>query len=901
MNYKKTLNMPKTDFEMRANLTQKESKFRELWATSEVYKKVLEKNKNNPRFILHDGPPYANGDIHVGHALNKILKDIIVRYKTLRGFYSPFVFGWDTHGLPIEHKMLTEAKLNKDELSPIIIRKKAAKYALKQVDKQLKQLELLQLFTNYDKKYITLDKKYEVKQLEVLKKLVFDGLIYKGLKPVYWSPSSQSALAESEVEYQDVVSPSIYVSFNVVSSTFKSIKPNDKIIIWTTTPWTLLANAGAALGEKIEYNVLSYQDQRYIVAKELLNEFVSKLNWEGYEILETFIGFEIENHSILYNTPITKVEAPLILGHHVTTESGTGIVHIAPMFGEDDYLIGKKYNLNMIMHISDKGYIENTNTQFDNIFYEDANKLIGQFLGSDLLHFSRFKHSYPHDWRTHKPIIYRGTPQWFVSIDKIRDKILSEIENNVTTYPEWAHKRLYNMILNRGDWTISRQRTWGVPLIFFYDQDKNPVFEEEIFDYVINLVSQFGTDVWWEKETDELLPEKYRGKGFTREMDIMDVWFDSGVSSIAVDIDDENGIKPPYDLYLEGTDQYRGWFNSSIINSVAFNGFAPYKKIVSHGFTVDKKGEKMSKSKGNVINPLDIVKKRGADILRLWVANSEYSNDISISDEILDQNTEIYRRIRNTIKFLLGNLNNFEYDSELERTGIHLYIKNQLENIKETIFKAYDEYKFINVIKILNNYIVDLSSFYLTITKDILYVQKIDNPERIMVLTNLYEITEFLVHIIAPILPTTSEEAFSFFNSKNKPTLLMLSEYMNNNEFKYDNVILEKYQEFFELRDEVNVLIEKEIKSGLIKRSNEAHLILNTNSDLIKSLDLKTLLMVGKVTFDNTKETQIITFESLKCERCWNHFEENDFDKSNNICLSCSNIVKEFPLDELED
>ncbi|MBN4084099.1 isoleucine--tRNA ligase [Mycoplasma sp. CSL10166] len=901
MNYKKTLNMPKTDFEMRANLTQKESKFRELWATSEVYKKVLEKNKNNPRFILHDGPPYANGDIHVGHALNKILKDIIVRYKTLRGFYSPFVFGWDTHGLPIEHKMLTEAKLNKDELSPIIIRKKAAKYALKQVDKQLKQLELLQLFTNYDKKYITLDKKYEVKQLEVLKKLVFDGLIYKGLKPVYWSPSSQSALAESEVEYQDVVSPSIYVSFNVVSSTFKSIKPNDKIIIWTTTPWTLLANAGAALGEKIEYNVLSYQDQRYIVAKELLNEFVSKLNWEGYEILETFIGSEIENHSILYNTPITKVEAHLILGHHVTTESGTGIVHIAPMFGEDDYLIGKKYNLNMIMHISDKGYIENTNTQFDNIFYEDANKLIGQFLGSDLLHFSRFKHSYPHDWRTHKPIIYRGTPQWFVSIDKIRDKILSEIENNVTTYPEWAHKRLYNMILNRGDWTISRQRTWGVPLIFFYDQDKNPVFEEEIFDYVINLVSQFGTDVWWEKETDELLPEKYRGKGFTREMDIMDVWFDSGVSSIAVDIDDENGIKPPYDLYLEGTDQYRGWFNSSIINSVAFNGFAPYKKIVSHGFTVDKKGEKMSKSKGNVINPLDIVKKRGADILRLWVANSEYSNDISISDEILDQNTEIYRRIRNTIKFLLGNLNNFEYDSELERTGIHLYIKNQLENIKETIFKAYDEYKFINVIKILNNYIVDLSSFYLTITKDILYVQKIDNPERIMVLTNLYEITEFLVHIIAPILPTTSEEAFSFFNSKNKPTLLMLSEYMNNNEFKYDNVILEKYQEFFELRDEVNVLIEKEIKSGLIKRSNEAHLILNTNSDLIKSLDLKTLLMVGKVTFDNTKETQIITFESLKCERCWNHFEENDFDKSNNICLSCSNIVKEFPLDELED
>ncbi|QKT05701.1 isoleucine--tRNA ligase [Mycoplasma sp. OR1901] len=901
MNYKKTLNMPKTDFEMRANLTQKESKFRELWTTNEVYKKVLEKNKDKPRFILHDGPPYANGDIHVGHALNKILKDIIVRYKTLRGFYSPFVFGWDTHGLPIEHKMLTEAKLNKDELSPIIIRKKAAKYALKQVDKQLKQMELLQLFTDYDKKYITLDKKYEVKQLEVLKKLVFDGLIYKGLKPVYWSPSSQSALAESEVEYQDVVSPSIYVAFNVIKSDFEHIKVNDKIVIWTTTPWTLLANAGAALGEKIEYSVISYQNQRYLVATELLNDFVTKLNWENYEVVETFNGSAIESHSILYHTPVTKVEAPVVLGHHVTTDSGTGIVHIAPMFGEDDYLIGKKYNLNMIMHISDKGYIENTNTQFDNIFYDDANKLIGQFLADDLLHFSRFKHSYPHDWRTHKPIIYRGTPQWFVSIDKIRDKILYEIENNVNTYPEWAHKRLYNMILNRGDWTISRQRTWGVPLIFFYDQDNNPVFEEDIFDYVINLVSEHGTDVWWEKETDELLPEKYRGKGFTREMDIMDVWFDSGVSSIAVDIDNENGIKPPYDLYLEGTDQYRGWFNSSIINSVAFNGFAPYKKIVSHGFTVDKKGEKMSKSKGNVISPLDIVKKRGADILRLWVANSEYSNDISISDEILDQNTEIYRRIRNTIKFLLGNLNEFKYDSKVERTGIHLYIKNQLENVKESIFKAYDEYKFINVIKLLNNYIVDLSSFYLTITKDILYVQKMDNPQRIMVLTNLYEITEFLIHVIAPILPTTAEEAYSFFNIENNQKLLMLSDYMNDNKVTYDNAILEQYKEFFEYRDQVNVLIEKEIKSGLIKRSNEAHLILNTESKLMKSLDLKTLLMVGKVTFDNSKETQITTFESLKCERCWNHFEEHDFDKENNICLSCSEIVKGFPLDELKD
>ncbi|RIV16796.1 isoleucine--tRNA ligase [Mycoplasmopsis gallopavonis] len=884
MDYKKTLNMPKTGFDMRANLIQKEPNFRKAWLDNQIYKKVLAKNANNTSFILHDGPPYANGSIHVGHAMNKVLKDIIVRYKSLKGFYSPFVAGWDTHGLPIEHKMLLEAKLSKDELTPIILRKKAAKYALKQVENQKKEFATLQLFSDLEKIYITLDKNYEAKQLEVFKKMVLDGLVYKGLKPVYWSPSSQSALAEAEVEYQDVVSPSIYVAFEVANSKFDKLQKGDKLIIWTTTPWTLIANAGVALGENLEYLIVEVNAQRYVLAGDLFEQVKTKLAWENPIILDTFFGKDL--HDVNYYTPITHLEAPVVLGHHVTSESGTGLVHIAPLFGEDDFQIGLKHKLNMIMHISDTGFVENSNTQFDGLFYEDANKPISEFLGTNMLHFERFKHSYPHDWRTHKPIIFRGTPQWFVSIDQIRSKILEQIESNVTTYPEWAKARLLQMIENRHDWTISRQRTWGVPIIIFYDQDKNPVIKEEIFDYVINLVQQYGTDIWWEKETDELLPEAYRNLGYTREMDIMDVWFDSGVSSIAVDIDPK--LESPYDLYLEGVDQYRGWFNSSIINSVAYKGVTPYKNLISHGFTLDGKGEKMSKSKGNTILPQEVISKRGADILRLWVANSEYTNDVTISEEILDQNTEVYRKLRNTIKFLLGNLNEYKYNPEQPRTGIHAYIKEKLNELILNVTKAYDEYKFINVVKLINNYVVDLSSFYLSVTKDILYVRATDDLERQMVLANLYEITDFLIIALAPILPTTAEDAYSYFAKETKFESVMLEDFPKVQTVDFE--LIASYQEFFDLRDQVNILIENQIKEGLIKRSNEAKVTLASSSDLLTNLDLKTLLMVGKI--EQGSSLAVSKFDSLKCERCWNHFEANQI--QDNLCPTCYEIIQKL-------
>lgn len=881
MDYKKTLLMPTTKFEMRANLTQKEKNFREKWEKDLIYIKSLDKNKDNEPFIVHDGPPYANGDLHVGHALNKILKDIIVRYKTLSGYYSPFVAGWDTHGLPIEHKMLQEMNISKDELNPLILRKKAAKYALKQVENQKKQFKTLQLFSDLEKIYVTLDKKYESKQLRLFKKMVLDGLVYKHLKPVYWSPSSQSALAEAEVEYADVVSNSIYVAFNIINSDNSKVNANDKLIIWTTTPWTLIANSGVAVGENITYIKVFANDNYYIVARDLLQNLQELFKWDEIKIITELTSQDLVG--VGYLTPITNNNARVVIGHHVTLEAGTGLVHIAPLFGEDDFLIGKTNNLEMIMHISDNGNID-FDCDYDGMFYEDSNEKIIGFLRNNksLVLSNKIKHSYPHDWRTHKPIIFRGTPQWFVSIDKIRNNILSELKN-VKMYPEWAYKRLSNMIENRGDWTISRQRTWGVPIIIFYDKDKKPVIDEKIFDYVIKLIEDNGSDIWWEKEADDLLPENHRNKGYTKEMDIMDVWFDSGTSNIAADV---YGFESPYDVYLEGSDQYRGWFNSSLINSVAYKGKAPYKNLISHGFVLDGKGEKMSKSKGNIISPLDVVNQKGADILRLWAANSEYSNDINISEDILNQNAEVYRKIRNTLRFMISNTHDYKYDKNLKLEGIHEFINEELKVLIKNVHENYNSFKFINVIKEINNYIVNLSSFYLSIVKDLLYVESRDNIERQMVLKNLYEITDFIILALAPILPTTAEEAYSFFNKENKEESIMLERFVESTTPNYE--LINKYNEFFELRDQINILIENSIKNGEVKRSNELELSLKTDSEFIKNLNLKMLLMVGKVSISN--ETQVSKFDSKKCERCWNHFEREEM-YNDEICVRCYDVI----------
>ena len=670
--WKETLLMPKTNFDMKAGLTTKEPEYRRNWEEQKIYRKSLDFNKKEDKrtFILHDGPPYANGNIHVGHALNKILKDIIIRRKNMEGFYAPYVAGWDTHGLPIENKMLEEMKMSKDDLDQVVLRKEAAKYALKQIKNQKDQFKKLQLFGDLKETYQTLDKDFEVGQLKLFKKMALDGLIYKGLKPVYWSPSSVSALAEAEVEYQDIRSPQIIVAFSITEGNEK-VKKGTNLLIMTTTPWTLVANSGVAVGKDFDYSVVKANDKKYIVASDLVNSVSELAKWESFDIISTLKGKDLVG--IKYESPINKLIAPVILGHHVSTDTGTGLVHMAPLFGEDDYIIGKENNLKMIMHVDDKGIMNKEAGEYANKFYADASKDIGMYLDKEnrLLSLKFIKHSYPHDWRTHQPIIYRGVPQWFVNIEKIKSQILSELKK-VSSTPTWGIDRISKMVNDRTEWTISRQRTWGVPIIIFYDQKGEPQYKEELFDHVISLVKDYGTDIWWEKTTDQLLPEKYQNQNWTREMDIMDVWFDSGSSSIAVK---PEGVEGPFDLYLEGSDQYRGWFNSSLINSIAYRGKSPFKHLLSHGFVLDAKQQKMSKSKGNVIDPLDIINKNGADILRLWVANTEYTSDVTISDDILKQNIEIYRRIRNTFRFMLGNLSDFDLDkNQVSLKGMHKFI-----------------------------------------------------------------------------------------------------------------------------------------------------------------------------------------------------------------------------------
>ena len=561
-------------------------------------------------------------------------------------------------------------KLDHKNISIIELRKKAAEYALEQIEVQKSQFQKLQLFSDFKKIYKTLDNSYEIEQLKLFYSLYKKGLIYKGLKPIYWSPTSQSALAEAEVEYQEHRSPSIFVKFKIVESDILS--KNDYLVIWTTTPWTLIANSGVAVNKDFNYSLIKYNNENHLVATDLINKLIKEWEWNDFEIIKNINGKDLVNTK--YISPINNNISPLVIGHHVTLEAGTGLVHIAPLFGEDDFIIGKKNNLNMIMHINDDGKINDAIGQYKDIFYEDANKLIGQFLEEQklLVKLSFIKHSYPHDWRTKKPIIFRGTPQWFVSINKIKNNILDNLKN-VKFYSNWGYKKLSNMIESREDWTISRQRAWGVPIIVFYDANNEPILNDEIFEYLINIFEKEGTNSWYEKTVDELLPHKYQNLNWKKEKDIMDVWFDSGSSFTAVNIEN---IKSPFDLYLEGSDQYRGWFNSSLINAIAYINKPPYKAIVSHGFLTDEKGRKMSKSLNNGIDPMIIVNKYGADILRLWVANSEYFNDISISENIIKQSAEMYRKIRNTIRFLLSNLFDYQHQN-IDLEGIHLLINEK--------------------------------------------------------------------------------------------------------------------------------------------------------------------------------------------------------------------------------
>lgn len=897
MNYKETLLMPETSFQMRGNLPENEKLQREKWEEMDLYNKVREKNKGKTPFILHDGPPYANGNIHIGHAMNKILKDFVNRYKMMSGYDMIYIPGWDTHGLPIE-QAVTNSGVDRKSMDKADFRALCEKYAYEQIEKQKKGFKELNVLADWDHPYITLQKELEARQIEVFAEMAKKGLIFKGLKPVYWSPSSESALAEAEIEYHDRKDSSIYVAFPVVEGN-DTVNVGDNLVIWTTTPWTLPCNTGIAISEKFDYAKVLVNDKYYIVANELLEDLAKEFGWENYEVVNVFTGDKFAG--VKYKHVFMDRVAPVIDGFHVTLDAGTGLVHIAPMYGADDFIIGKEYNLEMINGIDDQGVLNELSGPFNGLFFEDANKAVTAKLDElgVLLKLKFITHSYPHDWRTKKPIIFRATKQWFCSIDKIRDDLLKELENNVKFHTEWGKKRLYNMIHDRGDWCISRQRVWGVPIPIFYNEDGSEIVDYDVMMHVADLFRKYGSNVWFEKEAKDLLPEGYTNPAspngnFTKEEDIMDVWFDSGSTWNGVLI--EQGLPYPSDMYLEGSDQYRGWFNSSLICGVAVTGKAPYKELVSHGFTLDGNGNKMSKSLGNVIVPADMVRLHGSDILRLWVASTDYTEDVRISDDLIKQVKESYRKIRNTYKFMLGNLKDFDYTKDSvkyeDMPYYDKYMMNELNKFTKNVLEEYNNYNFQNVYKLVNNFVsFTLSNFYLDFTKDILYIEKADSLVRRSVQTVLYNILNNEVKLLAPILPYTSEEVYSLLpHTEESVHLTDMPEVVT---YSDSAEVEELFNLFFELKDKVNKKLEEARNEKLIGSALEAVVKINLDpkyNEVKEKLSsyLHQLFIVSKVEYTTDGEEVVVEKSTgEKCNRCWNYVDH----LNGNICDRCHNII----------
>ena len=703
MEYKDTLLMPKTDFPMRGGLPTNEPKMQEKWEQMDIYKLVQERTAGRPFFILHDGPPYANGDLHMGHALNKVLKDMIIRHKSMTGFHAPYVPGWDTHGLPIEQALVNKG-VKRKEHSIAEFRKMCEDYAYSQIDSQRSQFKRIGVRGDWDNPYITLKPAFEARQIKVFGDMAKKGYIYKGLKPVYWSPSSESALAEAEIEYQDKKSASIYVGFPVKDG-LGVIDADVQFLIWTTTPWTIPANLGISVHPEFTYVIVKVGEEKFLIAKDLLTFVATEIGWEDYAVERELKGSELDR--VVAKHPLYDRDSLVMLGEHVTAEAGTGCVHTAPGHGEDDFYVAKAYGIDALSPIDDRGVMTDEAPGFEGLFYEDANKAVTEALEKvgALKKLSFITHSYPHDWRTKKPVIYRATAQWFASIESFRTELLDAINNTKFT-PSWGETRLYNMVRDRGDWCISRQRVWGVPIPVFYAENGEPIITDETIDNVSALFREHGSNIWFEREAKDLLPEGFTHEGspngeFTKETDIMDVWFDSGTTHQGVLVERDDLVYPA-DLYLEGSDQYRGWFNSSLTTSVAINGHAPYKGLLSHGFTLDGEGRKMSKSIGNVIVPAKVMNQLGADILRLWVASVDYTADVRVSDSNFKQVSEVYRKIRNTLRFLHGNTSDFNPATDAvafaDMRPVDQFVYVKLQDLIKEVREAYENYEFATCI-----------------------------------------------------------------------------------------------------------------------------------------------------------------------------------------------------------
>ncbi|NLC54301.1 MAG: isoleucine--tRNA ligase [Erysipelothrix sp.] len=897
MDYKDTLLMPKTDFEMRGNLVKKEPVILARWQKDNYYENMLKSNKGKEAYVLHDGPPYANGDLHSGTAMNRILKDFVVRTKAMQGFYTPFYPGWDTHGLPIENAVI-KSGVDQKTVSKVEFREACEAYALNQIKTQKETMIRMGTIGDYKNPYITLTKEYEADQLKTFGIMASKGLIYQGLKPVIWSTASESALAESEVVYQDKTDPTIFVTFDIVKG--NDVLSEGKFVIWTTTPWTIPANLAISLNPSYDYALVNTEKGKLVILADNVDELLEQFKLTNLGVEKVFKGSDLEY--IETQHPLYKDRKSLvILGNHVSDE-GTGCVHTAPGHGADDYNVGVKYGLEPFSPIDDKGHMTAEAGDFiAGQYYEKANTtIINKLKELDvLLNLEYIVHSYPYDERMKTPIIYRATVQWFASIDKIRDQALAEIKK-VDWKNEWGEVRLHNMVADRADWTISRQRFWGLPIPIIYTEKKTPIFDKEVFDHLEALFREHGSKVWYEREAFDLLPEGYKNEDspnnqYTKEKDILDVWFDSGSSFNTLK---ERNLPLPADLYFEGSDQYRGWFNSSLILSVATNGIAPYKSVMSHGYVLDRAGDKMSKSVGNVIDPNDVIKRNGADVLRMWAASIDFKQDVRIGDDVIKQASDLYRKTRNTFRFMLGNLSDFDINKdEVSFDDLNPFdqvMMMRLNNLNKKVLDNYEKFDFqqatIAMSVFMNN---DLSSYYLDISKDILYIEQQDSKRRRQVQTVLWHSVNTLLKLWAPVIVFTAEEINDQFM---KHDSIHNTNFELVKDFSHAQHLINEIEKVESLRDEVLKALEVMREQKIIGKPLEAHVTLNIDSETKTILEsffkdsINQWLTVSTVTFDNnqSEKIEVTKADGEVCPRCWNVRVSVNED---HLCDRCQNIL----------
>ena len=925
--YKNTLNLPKTDFPMQAGLPKREPERLAKWDSEHTYEKLMEKNEGKPLYVLHDGPPYANGDIHLGTALNKVLKDIIVRYKNMTGFKAPYVPGWDTHGLPTELKARKKAGVsNSATISDVELREICREFALGYLDDQRTQFKRLGGIGDWNNPYITLKKDFEAKQIEIFSEMATKGYIYKGLKPVYWCSDCGTALAEAEIEYAEDPCYSIYVKFNVkddkgLLAAMGADLSKTYFVIWTTTTWTLPGNVAICVGPEFEYSLIKCGEEYYVMATELFKSALEAAEITEYEVVGTIKGADLERMTTQH--PFLDRESLVIVGDHVTLESGTGCVHTAPGHGVEDYDVCHNHypELPIIVPVDNHGKLTAEAGQFNGLTTDEANKAIAKCLEESgaLFAMQKIIHQYPHCWRCKHPVLFRATEQWFCSVEGFKKEAVDAI-NTVEWIPGWGKDRITSMVMDRNDWCISRQRRWGVPIPIFYCKDCNePLIDKDAMMAVSELFRTEGSDQWYVKPAEEILPEGTKCKKcgcthFEKERDIMDVWFDSGVTHAAV-CDVRKELHWPADLYLEGADQYRGWFQSSLLTSVAWRGKAPYKAVVTHGWVVDGEGRKMSKSLGNGILPSEVVNQYGADILRLWVASSDYHADIRISKEILKQLSDAYRKIRNTARYILGNTSDFDPNTDQvaleELLPIDRWALAQLDKLNKKIRAGYDSFEFHQVFHAIHNFcVVDMSNFYLDVIKDRLYVEKTDGKERRAAQTAMYIILDQMTRMIAPILAYTADEIWESMRHEDSEdsTGVVFNQMPEFTGVTADEAFTATWDRIHLIRDVVKKALELARNEKVIGASLDAKVQLFCEGELydfVKSVEdeLATVFITSQVEVVNgtggsfTGEVEglsvtVLPAEGEKCNRCWSFSDTVGSDEHHpDVCARCAAVL----------